>query len=348
MEDGEYHIQVQKQKWLKKLILFLVVLFIIIPLTLFFAYFFISGPAEKFPTNQVFEIKKGMSVAEIANFLAKENYIKSAGIFIYYDHYKKYFDSNYQGIKAGKYIFKTELDIFGVYNRLRGGISGIDDVKITILEGDPNFVIADKILASKKFKNFSKEKFLELAKDKEGYLYPDTYHFSPYATEESIIRVMEENFYKKNKKLIEKINKSNKSLQKIVIMASLIEKEAGNMPLETKQKIAGILWKRIERDMLLQVDAVFSYIFKRHLNRVLFSDLKVDSPYNTYKYKGLPPGPIGNPSTSSLQAAMFPIKSRYLYYINGKDGLIYYAETPAEHYQNIAKYRTNYVPPQVE
>ncbi len=331
----------ERSLFLRIFIFIFVFLFLIIPITLFFSYFFISGPDEKFPVNKVFEIKKGMNIDEIADFLERENYIKSAFLFKIYSKYKKITEGNLESIKAGRYVFDNELDTFGVYERLSKGISGIKDIKIRILEGDPNFVIADRF-EKKGFKNFNKNKFLELAKDKEGYLYPDTYSFSPYVSEAIIIETMEKNFIKKTEKLIDEIERSNKSLDKIIIMASLIEKEANGYPLEIKRRISGVLWKRLEIDMPLQVDAVFSYIYKRHLYRTLYKDLEIDSPYNTYKYKGLPPGPIGNPSIESIEAALRPIFTGDLYYITGKDKKFYFAKTGEEHYQNIYKYRTNY------
>ncbi len=342
MNELDYHEHVQRSRWLKKALALAVIIFLIIPLTVFFAYFFVSGPAENFKVGEVFEIREGMNVSEIADFLEKEGYIKSASVFKLYDRWERFRGGDESGIKAGRYTFKNEEDIFGVYRRLKNGISGIEDVKVRIMEGDPNFLIAETFEKNKKFKNFSKERFLELAKNKEGYLYPDTYSFSPYVSEETIIKTMEDNFYKKAGKIVDRIEKSNKSLNKIITMASLIEKEAGNAPRSVKKRVSGVLWRRIELGMPLQVDAVFDYIYQKHLSRILFSHLKVDSPYNTYQNKGLPPGPIGNPSISAIEAAMYPTPTKDLFYITGKDGKFYFSRTSAGHYDNISKYRTNY------
>ena len=102
--------------------------------------------------------------------------------------------------------------------------------------------------------------------------------------------------------------------------------------------IAGILWNRLERNMPLQADAVFGYIFDRDTYSPSFADLKVDSPYNTYTHKGLPPGPICNPGLDSIQAALHPAKTNYLYYLVDKNGVIHYATTYAEHRLNEQKY----------
>ena len=115
-------------------------------------------------------------------------------------------------------------------------------------------------------------------------------------------------------------------------MASILEKEARK--LETRKVIAGILWKRIEIGMPLQVDAVFGYIHATSTYSPTFEDLEVDSPYNTYTNRGLPPGPIGNPGLESIRAALEPTKTPYLYYLTGKDGFMYYAKTFDQHVAN--------------
>jgi UPF0755 protein len=212
----------------KKIIVLLVILFIIFPLTLFFTFFFISGPTKEFPVGKYFDIKSGMTVSSIGKFLEKEKIIKSATVFGIYHKFKSLGENNFSGPKAGKYLFKKKLDVFEIYSRLKNGESGIDPIKITFLEGMNNFEVATIIDESKKIIDFDKEKFLEISKNNEGYLYPDTYEFLPFDTEEMIMLEMRENFDKKTKKVIKEIKNSNKSLDKIMIMASLIEEEAGN------------------------------------------------------------------------------------------------------------------------
>lgn len=224
---------------MKKIFFIFLTTVIIFPLVALFTYPFISGPAENFKVGEVFEIENGMGVSAIADFLEDEGYIKSATIFKLYDRYDSYKTGNFSGIKAEKYIFKTQLDVFGVYRRLKTGESGIDNISITILEGEPNFILAKKY--AKKFSGISEKKFLELAKSDEGYLYPDTYSFSPYVTEEVVIEAMKKNFEKKAGDIVAEIEKSNKSLDKILTMASLIEKEAGNASMATKKHVSGIL-----------------------------------------------------------------------------------------------------------
>lgn len=342
--DNQYkfHQAVEKKKWIKKIVFLLVILFIICPITFFFTLFFISGPTNDFPTQKYFDIQKGMTVKEIGSFLEKEKIIKSALVFNWYNKVKELGGRYSSGPKAGKYIFKKELDVFEVHYRLRRGDSGIDPVRITLFEGLNNFEIANIIDESKKIVGFNKDKFLELASKDEGFLYPDTYDFLPFDTEEMIIEEMKDNFNKKTDEIVKKIKNSDKSLDKMMVMASLIEEEAGNALTWDKKEVSGVLWNRVRKGMLLQVDAVFSYIQKSHIPRVRYSHLKVDSPYNTYKNKGLPPTPIANPSVKTLEAALYPNTTDKLFYLTGLDGKFYYAKTYAQHLVNKKKYIDNY------
>jgi len=119
-------------------------------------------------------------------------------------------------------------------------------------------------------------------------------------------------------------------------MASLLEEEA--RALETRRIIAGILWNRIKLGMLLQVDAVFPYIIGKNTYEVTLDELQVDSPYNTYKYPGLPVGPISNPGLSAIKASVTPIESKYLFYLSDKAGRMYYAENFEKHKENRIMY----------
>ena len=132
------------------------------------------------------------------------------------------------------------------------------------------------------------------------------------------------------------IKKSGRTQDEILTMASILEKEASK--IKDRQQIAGVLWHRIDVGMPLQVDAVFPYIIGKNTFELTREDLAVDSPYNTYKYKGLPPGPIGNPGLDSILAAATPIKSKYVFFLSDKQGNFHYAVTYAQHLVNKAKY----------
>ena len=125
-------------------------------------------------------------------------------------------------------------------------------------------------------------------------------------------------------------------LKDIIIMASLVELEARTT--ESRKIIAGILWKRLSLGMPLQVDSVFLYINGKNTYELTTMDLKIKSPYNTYLYKGLPRGPIGNPGLDALQSTVDPTKTKYLYFLSSHDGAMHYAKTFEEHKRNREKY----------
>jgi UPF0755 protein len=146
---------------------------------------------------------------------------------------------------------------------------------------------------------------------------------------------MRARFDEKIKGAEDEIASFKKSLKDVIIMASIVEKETYND--ETRRIVAGILWKRLEKGMALQVDAPFYYITGKPGN---FSqaDLKIDSPYNTYKYVGLPKGPISNPGLSTIIDTVTPLQTPYWFYLTDKKGEMRFAETYEGHLNNINKY----------
>src|SRR5262249_16200081 len=153
--------------------------------------------------------------------------------------------------------------------------------------------------------------FVAIASSSEGYLFPDTYNFSPGSDTRSVLKALTDNFNRKLNPLEPAIATSTHSLGDIITMASLVEKEARTT--ENRKLVAGVLWNRLAKGMPLQVDAVFGYIKNRDTYSPSLDDLKIESPYNTYLHKGLPPTPIDNPGLDSITAALYPTKSNYLY-----------------------------------
>jgi UPF0755 protein len=237
-------------------------------------------------------------------------------------------------VQTGAYRFPIREGALSIAYRLATGNFGVAPARVTIPEGstvrDIAAIVADAL------PEVTADEVYAAGARYEGMLFPDTYTFSYGTDAETVIRTMRETFRAKTSPLLQDILASDHSLTEIVTMASLIEKEART--LESKQMISGILWRRLAIGMPLQVDAVFGYIANRPTFSPSYSDLKTDSPYNTYKYKGLPPGPIGSPGYDSLYAALHPTKSPYLFYLTGKDGKMHYAATYAEHQVNEQKY----------
>ncbi len=177
----------------------------------------------------------------------------------------------------------------------------------------------------------------------EGYLFPDTYRFFASSSPEEVVSRMLTNFGKKvTAEMLLEIEKQGKTLHEIITMASIIEKEApifNQTKREDARLISGIFWNRLKIGMALQSDATLSYIFENKKPAHSGDELKVDSPYNTYRYRGLPPGPICNPGLISIEAAIYPQESDYLFFLTPLDGSrVHYAKNYQDHLSNKYKY----------
>lgn len=308
---------------------YLVALFGICLLGLGIYYETIAAPAA-FPVGQTIVIKQHMALPAIASQLAEEGVIRRPELFSLIVR----LEGGATRVEAGPYQFAGPQNLFTIIDRLRTGNSGIPEVRLTILEGESVRVMAN--LIAKKFPGISASDFVAAAGPYEGYLFPDTYNFSPASTADQIVAAMRDNFDTKLATIQPEITASTHSLSDIIIMASIVEKEANN-PAD-RRTVAGILWNRINKGIALQVDAPFGYLQGRDEYSPSLKDLSIDSPYNTYENKGLPPGPIGNPGLDSIEAAANPAKTTYLFYLTGHDGLMHYAATYASHLANEKKY----------
>ncbi|MDQ3076150.1 MAG: endolytic transglycosylase MltG [bacterium] len=279
-------------------------------LILFLGYFFVFVSPKNFPIGEILTISEGSSLRSISKSLEEQHLIKSRPLF-------EAFVITYGGEKRilpGDYLFEKRLPVFEIARRISKGDRHLSPVKITIPEGFNVSDIAEVV--DLKLSKFNKDKFLKLAKADEGYLFPDTYFFFYNDAEDKVHQLMRENFEKKMKEIRPLIPATGKTEKEIIIMASIIEREAKGD--SDRELISGILWKRISINMALQVDA---------------------API-TYKERGFPESPIANPGLKSIKAAMYPKMSSYLYYLHGKDGEIRYARTFEEHRQNKFKYLT--------
>lgn len=283
-------------------------------------------PPFAFPTDHFVEIPDGVSIREAGRILEREGAIHSAEMFAVL---AQVLDDG-PGVKSGIYEFKKPLSVYGVVRRVLAGDTGRPLVRVTIFEGLTVRHMA--AIFESHLSGFDTEKFTALALPHEGYLFPETYFFSPGATPEIVIAVMRATFDEKVAEITEEIEAFGRPLHDVVTMASILDREA--RLYETKRIVAGILWKREAERMPLQVDAVFGYIFGRDTFNPTFDDLEVDSPYNTYRNLGLPPGPIANPGIDSIRAAVNPVDTPYYFYLTGVDGRMYYARTFDEHVAN--------------
>jgi len=295
--------------------------FFVLPLILFYSFFI--HPPFGFPKTEIITIESGLTVDEIAADLKEAQVVRSPLVL---KAFVKALGAE-EGVRAGDYQFQQSLTVFGVAKRIVSGSFGLEPTRIRVAEGATVEDIA--IIFGKRLSRFNEDLFLIKARSLEGYLFPDTYFFLPNTTEDDVIKAMRNNFETHIADLQDKIIASGKTVNEIVVMASLLEKEART--LRDKQMIAGVLWKRLSIDMVLQVDATFVYFLGKNTFELTLEDLQHESPYNTYKHKGLPPGAIANPGYNSLLAALTPVEHDFLFYLADHSGVTHYSETYQEH-----------------
>ncbi|HEY4509143.1 MAG TPA: endolytic transglycosylase MltG [Candidatus Paceibacterota bacterium] len=292
-------------------------------------YLFLHKPPKDFPLGEIVTIQSGESLQQISNNLRDAHVI--AYPFVFRAHV--IVQGGEKKVQAGGYLLDRAEGPADLAYRLVHGQFHLETVKITIPEGWNVFQIGDYL--TKTLIKFDKKSFLALAKGKEGYLFPDTYFVSPTAKPKDIVNLMQNNFDEKIV-VISGMASSTHKLGEIITMASILENEARTT--DSRRIIAGILWKRLSLGMPLQVDSTFSYINGKNTYDLTADDLKIDSSYNTYLYKGLPPTPISNPGIDAITSSITPITTKYLYFLSSKSGVMYYARTFDEHVRNKMLY----------
>lgn len=307
----------------------------------------VQGAPQLPPGFVVFSVMPGDSLKTIAQDLKREGLISNELLFRAYVFLKGLGSS----MQAGNYALSASMSFSDIVSKFKSG----DTVKIgvTIFEG---FDIGDiesamnarfsdtklcgrncskKIVLSyfktSDFKN--RYAFLADAPDGaslEGYLFPDTYQFTTADDHDSVAKKMLDNFGSKiDEGTIAEIKAQGRSVYEVVTMASMIEKEVRSAA--DKRRVAGVMMNRLERNMPLQIDATLAYITDKHTTRFSVNDTKIDSPYNTYVYRGLPKGPISNPGLDSLMAAVYPEKNDYFYYLTAADGTTVFSTNFSQH-----------------
>lgn len=287
--------------------------------------------------------QKGMGDDEIAKELEKVGVIRSSWFFRFY----VVASFQHSSLQAGRYNLSSRMSIYQIVKKMAQG-NVIKDT-LVILEGwdirDIGKYLETKNICSQADfikaanKDYSSE--FEFLKDKpkdislEGYLFPDTYQTSGVESCDDIVLSMLSNFDKKLTPVLRaETIKQGKTITEIITMASIIEKEVGKTA--DKKIVSGIFWKRISIGMALQSCATINYITGKSDPGALLKDIKIDSPYNTYMYKGLPVGPICSPGIGSIEAALSPTKTNYLFFLS--NGKTIYSRTAEEHAANKAKY----------
>lgn len=293
-----------------------------------------------------FVVENGSTVGRIALDLEREGLIKNANAFLLYARAT----GSTGKLKAGQYILKSSWNIPQVMDILVKG--RVATVSFTIPEGYHLRQIAEVLVtqgltSEEQFwqavkvgeYNYSFMKDLPKTERRlEGFLFPDTYIIPKGMTVENILDVMLKRFDQVYKKLPP--NMSGLNMYEVVTLASIVEGES--MLDEERPMVASVFLNRLNIGMKLDSDATVQYLFEKRKTRVLYKDLEIDSPYNTYRNKGLPPGPIGSPGEASLRAVHEPAKSKYLYFVARKDnsGEHVFASTLQEH--NVNKRKLGY------
>ncbi|SHK24982.1 endolytic transglycosylase MltG [Thermocrinis minervae] len=288
------------------------------------------------------EIPYGESSLDTAIRLYREGIIRSPFSFLT-------IHALFRGkLEAGEYEFDGIVFPWDAYRKIRYGLRKL--YKITVPEGYDLYDIA-KLLEEKKI--CSSKDFLEYALSPktvkkyglatysmEGFLFPDTYFFSKNTHPSHIVDVMFKNFMKKTAQLRQELPKKGLTLEKWVIIASMIEKETA-LPSE-KPLVAAVIYNRIKENMKLQIDPTVIYALKRRgmwEGILTKKDLNFEDPYNTYVYYGLPPTPICNPGLDSLKAALYPANVPYLYFVADGTGKHSFSVDYQDHLRKVRLYR---------
>ena len=364
--DTKRDIRKKETSIIKKIMkYFMIALLVIVLVGGFFTWNYIKGETQPVDTAQTelvsFEIEQGASVKDVSKALQDEGFIRNSKLFNFYLKFK-----NVSGFKSGLYHVSKSMTLDEIIAELSGQGKDKDQnaTKVLIREGEQLTEIAKEVEKSTKY---SAEDFMAKVQDEdflrylvqkfpklltqsyngyqvkyvlEGYLFPATYDMNDSKTLQMLITEMVAKTDEVMSKYYDKILASDYTLQEIMAMASLIEKEGTK--LEDRKKISSVFHNRIKENMMLQTDVSVQYALGEHKEALSLEDLEVDSPYNLYKNYGVGPGPYNSPSEDAIVAAMEPADTEYLYFladIHTKE--IYYAKTYEEHLELKAKYIDN-------
>ncbi len=364
--DTKRDIRKKETSIIKKIMkYFMIALLVIVLVGGFFTWNYIKGETQPVDTAQTelvsFEIEQGASVKEVSKALEEEGIIRNSKLFNFYLKFK-----NVSGFKSGLYHVSKSMTLDEIIAELSGQGKDKDQnaTKVLIREGEQLTDIAKEVEKSTKY---SAEDFMAKVQDEdflrylvqkfpklltqsyngyqvkyvlEGYLFPATYDMNDSKTLQMLITEMVAKTDEVMSKYYDKILASDYTLQEIMALASLIEKEGTK--LEDRKKISSVFHNRIKENMKLQTDVSVQYALGEHKEALSLSDLEVDSPYNLYQNYGVGPGPYNSPSEDAIVAALEPEKTDYLYFLADiKTKEIYYAKTYEEHLELKAKYIDN-------
>jgi len=337
------------------ILVFVAVFFII------FSFYKVYTPNSLKNSFQEFVVKEGEATKQISANLQEKDLIQNSFYFNFYIFVKR----ADKKLKTGVYQINTQMSVADIANILTGSELS-QEGKIIIIEGWNSKEIANYVADFharystengnyEEIKKNFKKKFLDEVNnpqkysygffaDKpkeaslEGYLYPDTYYIFRDTEPEEIIEKMLINFDQKvTKEIRDQIRDKDMTLHEVLTMASIIQKEVKTP--EEMRKVAGVYFNRLAADKALESDSTLTYITGKNQTRASKKDLKIDSPYNSYLYKGLPPGPIGNPSLDAIMAVLNPEEHDFMFFItDDKTGEAIFSKTGFEHQQKVEEH----------
>lgn len=315
---------------------------VVVGVLLILTYFIFWAP-NTFDGERIIIVSKGMTFDQVADSLQAAGVIRSRLLFEFGGEIL----GKTKGIHIGKYLFRSGMSNKAILDDLSSGESALL-LTVTIREG---------LKATKQAGVFTRElgidstRFVGLAFDPEftrsfaieassleGYLFPETYLFYWQTDEEEIIRQMVgsfQKFYGDSLKL--RAEELGMTMNEILTLASIVEGEA--VLDEERPFIAGVYYNRLKKHMRLEADPTIQYIVENGPRRLLYRDLHIDSPYNTYRHYGLPPGPVNNPGRASIRATLYPAEHQYLYFVANGEGGHTFSRTYREHRRAVHRYR---------
>jgi UPF0755 protein len=308
------------------------------------AYRKVFFPFQGYANHTVVLIESGMPVSAIARTLQRHGVIANAGYFIRY--YRMFFAD--RKLKAGEYLFDGPLSMRQVIEKLEEGKAIL--YKVTVKEGlwigeTAQLLEAAGLFPAAEFRRAAGDPSLVRdidpeAADLEGYLFPETYLVRKDISAREMVALMVKRFRQNfSNSFIWRARDIGFSLRQAVILASLIEKETANR--DERFLVSSVFHNRLRRNMLLDCDSTIIYALKKagaYDGNLRWDDLKSESPYNTRKHRGLPPGPIASPGIASLEAALYPESSDYLFFVAKDKGSHYFSKSLAEHNRAVRQY----------
>ena len=326
----------------KRFILFAIGFSFLIGVFLLSAFgYYLMSPAKRGGDDQLFLVREGSTLKEVAGELNRQGIIRGKGLFLFWARLMGHSTK----IKAGEYLLNSGMPPRKILNILSKGAILLHSV--TIPEG---FTIKQIGGLLEKKGLADKREFLSLAGNPEiarrygisgagleGYLYPDTYQFGRGLPTLSVIDTMVNRFREIAVPFRKRAEQMNMAMEQVVILASIVEKETGRA--DERPLIASVFLNRLKKNMRLESDPTVIYGLMKFDGDLTREHLDQSTPYNTYIIRGLPPGPISNPGSESIKAVLYPAETNYLYFVSKNDGSHHFSETLSEHNKAVEIYQ---------